>query len=351
MTEHDPSAEATGSDQAEFAEHAEHAQFAEFAEHAEHAQFAEFAEHAQFAEFAEHAEHVGYAEAAAPHGETTGEAAAPEAAAPEHEHTHAQHQHGLHLSGHGEADGQQDVWRKEMLHLIDQAASRLQVAGRSRLHRQDKPEPRWPVSAAVIAAMVLQWVLPPKLIVRSDLQYVLLALEGALLLGLFAANPVRIEKRSKPIRAASITLIVLITAANAASAVLLVRAILTNQLGPKDVALRLLLAGAAIWGTNVIAFALWYWEFDRGGPVSRLDGMSPYPDLLFSQMTAPELTPPGWGPHFVDYLYLSFTNATAFSPTDVMPLARWAKLTMLVQSAVSLLLGAFVIARAVNILP
>ena len=150
---------------------------------------------------------------------------------------------------------------------------------------------------------------------------------------------------------ANIALIAAISAANVTSAVLLVRAIITDQLGPKDTAIRLLLAGAAIWGTNVITFGLWYWEFDRGGPVSRLEGTSPYPDLLFSQMTSPELTPHGWGPRFVDYLYLSFTNATAFSPTDVMPLARWAKLTMLVQSAVSLVLGALVIARAVNILP
>jgi uncharacterized membrane protein len=101
----------------------------------------------------------------------------------------------------------------------------------------------------------------------------------------------------------------------------------------------------------VIAFALWYWEFDRGGPVSRLQGVREFPDLLFTQMSEPELTPPGWGPRFVDYLYFSFTNATAFSPTDVLPLARWAKLTMLVQSALSLVLGVLVIARAVNILP
>jgi uncharacterized membrane protein len=100
----------------------------------------------------------------------------------------------------------------------------------------------------------------------------------------------------------------------------------------------------------VIAFALWYWEFDRGGPVHRAHGTFQHPDMLFPQMTVPELTPSDWEPYFVDYLYTSFTNATAFSPTDVMPMARWAKLTMLVQSAVSLALGALVIARAVNIL-
>jgi uncharacterized membrane protein len=112
----------------------------------------------------------------------------------------------------------------------------------------------------------------------------------------------------------------------------------------------LLTTGASVWLTNVIAFGLWYWEFDRGGPVVRAAGTMRHPDLMFPQMASPELAPPDWEPQFVDYLYLSFTNATAFSPTDVMPLARWAKLTMLVQSAVSLAIGALVIARAVNIL-
>ena len=86
----------------------------------------------------------------------------------------------------------------------------------------------------------------------------------------------------------------------------------------------------------MIAFALWYWEFDRGGPVARALAIKPYPDFEFPQMTSPELAPPSWEPMFADYFYLSFTNATAFSPTDVMPLSRWAKMLMLVQSAVSL---------------
>jgi uncharacterized membrane protein len=249
------------------------------------------------------------------------------------------------------------VWRAEMLHLLN-AANRLQAAGISRLHRQDRGEPRWPVSLAVILAIVLQSLLPASLALRPHwLHYVLFALEGALLIALFAANPIRIERISGPIRAASIALIFLITASNVVSALSLVNEIVTNHLpvmgahGVQHAATNLFLSGAAIWGTNVIAFALWYWEFDRGGPVARLQGTRPYADLLFTQMSEPELTTPGWGPHFVDYLYFSFTNATAFSPTDVLPFARWAKLTMLVQAAVSLVLGILVIARAVNILP
>jgi uncharacterized membrane protein len=213
--------------------------------------------------------------------------------------------------------------------------------------RRTPGERRWPVTLSVIAAIVLQVLLPPDY-TKPLPAYLLPALEGALLVGLSIANPVRIERRGKAVRAASMVLIGLITIANAASAVLLIRAILEDntvtRAGP------LLATGASIWATNVIAFALWYWEFDRGGPVNRSMGTRHYPDLLFPQMAAPELAPTDWEPVFVDYLYFSFTNATAFSPTDVMPLARWAKVTMLVQSSVSLAVGALVIARAVNIL-
>lgn len=208
-------------------------------------------------------------------------------------------------------------------------------------------ERRWPVTLSVTAAIVLQILLPPHL--TQPLPPALLpSLEALLLVGLSIANPVRIERGGRAVRAASITLILLITVANAASAVLLIRAIIYGRAG--SAAGPLLATGASIWATNVIAFALWYWEFDRGGPFHRALGTFQHPDLMFPQMVSPQLAPPDWEPRFVDYLYLAFTNATAFSPTDVMPLARWAKLTMLVQAAVSLSIGALVIARAVNIL-
>ncbi|HUK68469.1 MAG TPA: hypothetical protein VLW50_06915 [Streptosporangiaceae bacterium] len=213
--------------------------------------------------------------------------------------------------------------------------------------RHTRGEPRWPVTLTVIAAIGLQLVLPDRLGLRP--RYLLPALEGALLIGLIIANPVRIERRSRIVAVASIAVTFLITIANATSGILLIRAIVYSQPGT-DQAISLLGSGAAIWLTNVIAFALWYWEFDRGGPVRRAEGKSPYPDFLFPQMTEPKLSKPDWEPYFADYLYLSFTNATAFSPTDVMPLARWAKLTMAAQSAVSLALVALVLARAVNIL-
>jgi hypothetical protein len=112
----------------------------------------------------------------------------------------------------------------------------------------------------------------------------------------------------------------------------------------------LLITGGAIWLTNVIIFALWYWELDRGGPVARALAVKQYPDFQFPQMVSPDMAPPDWEPMFADYLYLGFTNAAAFSPTDVMPLSRWAKMAMTLQSAISIVTVALVVARAVNIL-
>jgi hypothetical protein len=111
----------------------------------------------------------------------------------------------------------------------------------------------------------------------------------------------------------------------------------------------LLLKGGSVWLTNVILFGLWFWLFDRGGPVSRLGDDPPPPDFQFPQMENPELAAPGWRPHFVDYMYVSFTNSIAFSPTDAMPLNRWAKLLMLFEASLSALVILLVAARAVNI--
>jgi len=145
-----------------------------------------------------------------------------------------------------------------------------------------------------------------------------------------------------------LTLAAILSVANAYSVARLILGLVRgtegNAPGP------LLVTAGAIWLTNVIAFALWYWEFDRGGPVARANAIRPYLDLLFAQMTSPNLAPPHWEPAFSDYLYLSFTNATAFSPTDVMPLSRWAKMAMTAQAAVSILTVVLVVARAVNIL-
>ena len=111
----------------------------------------------------------------------------------------------------------------------------------------------------------------------------------------------------------------------------------------------LLEAGSAIWVSNIIAFSLLYWEMDGGGAAARAHGTPRHDDFAFPQQLNPRLASPDWRPRFVDYLYLGFTNATAFSPTDVMPLAPWAKMTMAVQSVISIAILGLVIARAVNI--
>jgi hypothetical protein len=105
-----------------------------------------------------------------------------------------------------------------------------------------------------------------------------------------------------------------------------------------------------LWVTNVLLFGLWYWELDRGGPLARMATPDAMPDFLFPQMTEPRHSPAGWMPGLIDYLYLSFTNATAFSPTDTMPLSSIAKVLMTAQSLASLLTIGLIVARAVNIL-
>jgi uncharacterized membrane protein len=167
-------------------------------------------------------------------------------------------------------------------------------------------------------------------------------------LGLSVAHPRRITRHSPQLRLISILLIGVITLANAGSAGRLINALLQSRV--TESATTLLLTGGAIWLTNVIVFGMWYWNLDRGGPAARALALNPYPDFLFPQMTAPDLAPADWQPQFFDYLYVSFTNAAAFSPTDTLPLAQWAKVTMMIQSIVSLGTLVLVIARAVNIL-
>ncbi len=214
--------------------------------------------------------------------------------------------------------------------------------------RPTQGEARWQVTIAVAVAVALQFPLPDRLVLLPP-AWLLPALEGLLLLVLVMANPRRINRESRAIRLASLILAALLSLANAWSVARLVTGLVHggtvgNAAGP------LLVTGGGIWLTNVIVFALWYWEFDRGGPVARANATRMYPDFQFVQMASPQLAPPGWEPAFGDYLYLSFTNAAAFSPTDVMPLSRWAKMAMTAQAAISIVTVALVVARAVNIL-
>lgn len=212
--------------------------------------------------------------------------------------------------------------------------------------RTSRPENRIPVMLAVLVAAGLQFTLPRNLSLPP--RELLPGLELLLLLALSAANPVRLETDHRLLRVASTALVALITLANAVSAFLLAQRLVNGTAGSNAVAL--LVAGGSIYLTNVIAFGLWYWEYDRGGPFARRHGERPHGDFLFPQMAAPEIASTDWEPRFVDYLYVSFTNATAFSPTDTLPLSRWTKLLMAAQSVVSLVTVALVVARAVNIL-
>lgn len=212
--------------------------------------------------------------------------------------------------------------------------------------RVTRGEPRWASTGAVLAVVAVQLTLPSRL--AGHPQWLMPAVELALLAALIAENPHRIERRSRRYRMLGLTLTLAIGGANAYSAVLLVTGLVRGTEGAS--AGGLLLTGGAIWLTNTVIFALGYWELDRGGPAARAQGERAVPDFLFVQMQSPELAPPHWEPAFFDYLYLSFTNSTAFSPTDVMPVTRWAKGLMMAQSAVSLLTVVLVVARAVNIL-
>jgi hypothetical protein len=211
--------------------------------------------------------------------------------------------------------------------------------------RPTRGESRMPYGLAVIAVTVLQLLLPSRLTIID--RWVVPAAQLLLVVVLTAANR-RVDGTTKVLRGLSLLLILLASITNAFSVGLLVRG-LVNGTEPENAA-SLLANGANIWVTNVIIFGLWYWELDRGGPAARAAGTDPYPDLLFPQMTLPpEMTRKDWEPRFLDYFYVAFTNATAFSPTDTLPLSRGAKAGMALQAAISLVTAALVVARAVNI--
>jgi uncharacterized membrane protein len=222
----------------------------------------------------------------------------------------------------------------------DESAARLPA-----WRRRTPGERRWPAASAVVVAIALQVLLPGSIVPVTRL--FLPIVELVLLVAMVAANPYRVDRESSVLRMLGLAILAAVALSNGWSVVLLVQRILTGRTSTPG---QLLAAGAAIWLTNVIVFALAYWEFDRGGPALRAAGRRSVPDFLFAQMQSPDLAAPDWEPEFADYLYLSFTNATAFSPTDVLPLSRWAKMIMMVQSAVALMVVVLVVARAVNVL-
>ena len=208
-------------------------------------------------------------------------------------------------------------------------------------------EPRWPMATAVLAATILYVGMPhrgrvPGWWVFPLLQLVLLGL-------LIAQDPGRIDRRSATLHRLMVALLVVMTSGTVLGVAVLAYDILAAAEG--ITATILLGRGAAIWVANVIIFSLWYWQIDRGGPAERAAGSPIPPSFVFPENATPELAPARWRPAYPDYLYLAYTNATAFSPTDTLPVRRWAKLTMMVQSTLSLVVAILVLARAINILP
>lgn len=205
-------------------------------------------------------------------------------------------------------------------------------------------EPLWHVELAIVVSMVLQFILPER--ISRIPGWIFVALEAILLVALAAAFPRNFDQKSTPRRVLALGLTSLLTIANFVALSGLIECLIHNRAAGLD----LLVAALNVFLTNVIAFGLWYWEIDGGGPGPRHRGEADKRDFCFPQHQLEDPCYNSWRPTFFDYLYLSVTNTTAFSPTDTLPLTHRAKALMLVQALISLATVALVAARAVNIL-
>lgn len=220
-------------------------------------------------------------------------------------------------------------------------------------------EPRWHASVAVLAALILYITLPPKYTIGPSWVAPLVVL--TILIPLSVLAPKR-HRETTRMRFWGILLIAFVNFFNIVSVLLLVDGFFHPQRNAElNSAANLLRHGLQIWFTNILVFALWFWELDGNGPDARAHANAATEfenaDFLFPQMQMTMMggaqspcVDPLWKPQFFDYLYLAFTNSTAFSPADVMPLSRWAKALMLVESLISLITIAVVLARAVSLI-
>jgi uncharacterized membrane protein len=203
-------------------------------------------------------------------------------------------------------------------------------------------EPRWPAVVAMLAAGCLYWSLPEPLSVGPG--WLLLAVILVLAIPLLISNH---RGEFNIARILTFTMNALITLAMIASLAFLIQGLPHHRNTPQA----LLRAAVALWVTNVLVFALWYWKLDGGGPLMREGRRGRLESsFLFPQMLGEDGGDPSWSPHFMDYLYLAFNTSTAFSPTDTAVLSRWAKAGMMLQSLISLTIILLLAARAVNIL-
>jgi hypothetical protein len=208
-------------------------------------------------------------------------------------------------------------------------------------------EKRWPMAVTLVLSMAVPLVLPARFSLGPP--WAVPVVEVLLLAAIIAIDRGRIDRRSATARGLSLVLVAVLAADAAGVTARLIGDLIeggpeTNS--PAD----LLKTGFLVWLYTIIAFAFVYWVLDGGGPESRFLAPPEFPDLAFPAQLNPGIARPGWRPEFFDYVYLGFTDATAFSPTDVMPLARWGKLAMTAQAICSLMILGLVIARAANIL-
>ena len=224
----------------------------------------------------------------------------------------------------------------------------LQVLNRNEdLAQEFDPEPRWPALIAVLAVGGLYRALPEALTFGP--RWLIPSIVIALLIPTVISHQAG-KHRLNAILGFGVSGI--LTLGLILSLILLIKALPEHKESPES----LLLSAASLWITNILVFALWYWRLDAGGPHQRdkrpghPDGSFLFPQMTMSQEALEEAGQENWSPNFVDYLFLAFNTNTAFSPTDAPVLARWAKVLMMLQSLLSLLIIALLAARAVNIL-
>ena len=213
-------------------------------------------------------------------------------------------------------------------------------------------ESRWPIALAVsvVLGLILAIrIIEPVHVLAGLATWVLSVAAIVLVVTLIAADTGHVNRKTRWFRVAAITLTMTLLALALVDTVTLIVDLVrgsevTASAGP------LLASGTATWLGNCLIFGLAYWQLDSGGPLARARAYREFPDFAFTQLINPDLAPPGWRPRYADYLALGFTTSTAFSPTDVMPLSVWAKLSMALQSLISLVIVALVISRAVNVL-
>ena len=210
--------------------------------------------------------------------------------------------------------------------------------------RHTEGEHRLPVGLAIAVVIALQWVLPDRL--TPGPRWLFPAIEAVLVVVLHAADPGRIRRDTGALRMVALGLIGVVSLGTVYSVAMLVHDIITKY--EAGTPAQRLFVGGGIYLMNILTFAVWFWELDRGGPAARARGADPYPDFLFPPMTSPDMAPKDWEPRFADYLYVAFTNATAFSPTDTLPMTRGAKMGMALESAIALMIAALVVAQAIN---